>query len=298
MDQAISKIIETWGIYGLILLFLGFIIYENFFKKNNTVKEAKNGGLYTKDDMIYESLKDIKDSLETNVSIINSNINILKEDVYTKIDNLDESVDEKLAYMESRINNIPIDEVKKIIESDKNRKEDDEAHKKAWDDLIRLGDKIHDTLVDYTKSINCQHIFIGSFHNGSKSLTGVPYLKLDIIREVYHPTDINELDHDFAPVYKDCDLTLLGKLPKMLVQNKLLYFKVTDYDSEMLKYDQIIARRMIGLGIKQIAVHVTTENNKPSGFVGCVRFDDNEMDMDNLKMCVKELEIIHNNTKL
>ena len=53
MDQAISKIIETWGIYGLILLFLGFIIYENFFKKNNTVKEAKNGGLYTKDDMIY-----------------------------------------------------------------------------------------------------------------------------------------------------------------------------------------------------------------------------------------------------
>ena len=201
--------------------------------------------------------------------------------------------------MESRINNIPIDEVKKLIEIDKNKRlQDDDSHKKAWDDLIRLGDKIHDTLVDYTKSINCQHIFVGSFHNGSKSLTGVPYLKLDIIREVYHPTDINELDHDFAPVYKDCDLTLLGKLPKMLVQNKLLYFKVTDYDSEMLKYDQIIARRMIGLGIKQIAVHVTTENNKPSGFVGCVRFDDNEMDMDNLKMCVKELEIIHNNTKL
>ena len=53
---------------------------------------------------------------------------------------------------------------------------------------------------------------------------------------------------------------------------------------------------MAGLGIKQIALHVTQENNKPSGFVGCVRYDDKEMDMDSLKLCVKELEIIHNNT--
>ena len=27
-----------------------------------------------------------------------------------------------------------------------------------------------------------------------------------------------------------------------------------------------------------------------------VRYDDKEMDMDSLKLCVKELEIIHNNT--
>lgn len=301
MDQVISELISTWGTFGLIIVVAGFIIYDKIIKKDNSPapKEAKNDGLYTKDDMIYESLKDIKDSLETNVLVINSNINNLKEDVYEKIDNLDESVDEKLAYMESRINNIPIDEVKKIIESDKHKKEEDnKAHKKAWDDLVRLGDKIHDTLVDYTKSINCQHLFVGSFHNGSKSLTGVPYLKLDIIREVYHPNDFHDLDHDFAPIYKDCDLTLLGKLPKMLVQNKLLYFNVNDYNSEMLKYDQIVARRMLGLGIKQIALHVTTEDNKPSGFVGCIRYDDNKMDIESLKMCVKELEIIHNNTKL
>ena len=301
MDQVISELISTWGTFGLIIVVAGFIIYDKIIKKDNSPapKEAKNDGLYTKDDMIYESLKDIKDSLETNVLVINSNINHLKEDVYEKIDNLDESVDEKLAYMESRINNIPIDEVKKIIELDKHKKkEDNDAHKKAWDDLVRLGDKIHDTLIEYTKSINCQHLFVGSFHNGSKSLTGVPYLKLHIIREVYHPNDFHDLDHDFAPLYKDCDLTLLGKLPKMLVQNKLLYFNVNDYNSEMLKYDQIVARRMLGLGIKQIALHVTMEDNKPSGFVGCIRYDDNKMDIENLKICVKELEIIHNNTKL
>lgn len=301
MDQVISELISTWGTFGLIIVVAGFIIYDKIIKKDNSPapKEAKNDGLYTKNDMIYESLKDIKDLLETNVLVINSNINTLKEDVYEKIDNLDESVDEKLTYMESRINNIPIDEVKKIIESDKHKKEEDnEAHKKAWYDLVRLGDKIHDTLVDYTKSINCQHLFVGSFHNGSRSLTGVPYLKLDIIREVYHPDDFHDLDHDFAPIYKDCDLTLLGKLPKMLVQNKLLYFNVNDYNSEMLKYDQIVARRMLGLGIKQIALHVTKEDNKPSGFVGCIRYDDNKMDIESLKMCVKELEIIHNNTKL
>jgi hypothetical protein len=64
----------------------------------------------------------------------------------------------------------------------------------------------------------------------------------------------------------------------------------------MSKYDGIIIRRMIGFGIKQIALHLTQEDGKPSGFVGCVRYDYKEMDLDALELCVKELEIIHNNT--
>ena len=110
-------------------------------------------------------------------------------------------------------------------------------------------------------------------------------------------TDNYEIDHAFAPVYKDCDLSLLGKLPNMLVQNKQLYFVIDENnESEMSKYDGIIIRRMIGFGIKQIALHLTQENGKPSGFVGCVRYDYKEMDLDALELCVKELEIIHNNT--
>ena len=59
MDQVISELISAWGTFGLIIVVVGFIIYDKIIKKDNSpAKEAKNDGLYTKDDMIYESLKD------------------------------------------------------------------------------------------------------------------------------------------------------------------------------------------------------------------------------------------------
>lgn len=296
MEQAISEIIRNWGTFGLIVVLLGFIIYDKFIKKQST---STNSGKYDKDDLIYESLKDIKDSLETNVENINNNVDSIKTSLETKIFNLETNFNTQISEINTKVNSIPLENVKQIVEEYRIQEQEEyiNGHSKALLDAARLGEHIQETLLNYTKEINCQHIFIGSFHNGSNSLTGIPYIKFNIIIEVYNPDDIHKDDHDFAPVYKDCDLTSLGKLPRALIQQKLVYYEFDEKNnSDMFNYDQIIPRRMIGLGIKQLALHVTQENNKPSGFVGCVRYDNEKMDLAALKLCVKDLEQIHNST--
>lgn len=306
MDSVVAELIHSWGTFGLIVVFFGFIIWEKVKQGITEKKQAKeNEGKYNKEDMIYESLKDIKTSLDNNVVNINDKIDILEENVAKNFSYLESTFDDKIQYIVSdladvnkRIDNIPVENIKYVIEAhEKIEQRNKDADEKAFEDVLRLGDNIFDTLSKYTEEINCNHIFIGSFHNGSNSITGIPYIKFNLIREVFHPTDNYEIDHAFAPVYKDCDLSLLGKLPNMLVQNKQLHFVINENnESEMSKYDGVIIRRMIGFGIKQIALHLTQENGKPSGFVGCVRYDYKEMDLDALELCVKELELIHNNT--
>ena len=307
MDNVIAELIRSWGTFGLIIVFFGFMIWDKV--KSAKEQKGESEGKYKKDDMIYESLKDIKTSLTENIETINIVLEKNVEAIDEKINTLESNVDKKFSYLETTFNDkivnleqqireIPVNQIQNVIKAQQEIERSlKDADEKAFDDVLRLGDDIFDTLSKYTEEINCNHIFIGSFHNGSNSLMGIPYIKFNIIREVFHPTDNYEIDHAFAPVYKDCDLSLLGKLPNMLVQNKQLYFVIDENnESEMSKYDGIIIRRMIGFGIKQIALHVTQENGKPSGFVGCVRYDYKEMDLDALELCVKELELIHNNT--
>lgn len=302
-DQIISDVIHEAGHVGLgyigvgvlitlVLIGVGVFVWVKYIKKDNKLanNDSNDNSLF-----IVEFLKELKTDLQKNTKTLNSNISLLKKHV----DNLEHEMNVKFEEMDNKMHSIPVKAINKIIE-DRNRIEQENKlkHKKAFDDALRLGDEIYDILMKYTREINCHHIFVGSFHNGSESLEGIPYIKMDIIREVYHPTDVYELDHAFAPVYKDCELSLLGKLPRMLIQNKLLYFNVDEKgNSEMFKYDSLVIRRMIGMDIKQIALHVTQENGIASGFVGCVRYDNDDMDLDQLELCVKELEIIHNNAR-
>ena len=67
--------------------------------------------------------------------------------------------------------------------------------------------------------------------------------------------------------------------------------------SELSEIDDVIYRRMIGRDIKQLAVHVIRdEKGKPTGFVGCTRYDYESIDLSELKTCAKELEIIYKNS--
>ena len=69
-----------------------------------------------------------------------------------------------------------------------------------------------------------------------------------------------------------------------------------DGTSELSEIDDIIYRRMIGRDIKQLILHITRDGNgKPSGFVGGVRYDYNDINTDSMKDCAKELEIIYRN---
>lgn len=286
MDTIGLELYREWGLFGLVIIVCAFIVYDKFFKSKP--KEEPNNQL---NNIIVDSFNNIKENINDKMDGIDKRIDRMDE----RMDKMENRFEDKFNELEIRVKDVPNQNAKLI--SQRNQELEDfnnNLHTKAIEDIMRLGPKIYDLLNEFCVKINCTHLFIGSFHNGSTDLMGFPYIKMNIIREAYHPYEIVKDDHPFAPVYKDCDLSLLGKLPSLLVQKKMLHFKVDDLKSEIFNYDSLIGRRMIGMGIKQIALYGLFEDDKISGFIGCVRYDDAEMHVDELNVCVKELELVHN----
>ena len=149
----------------------------------------------------------------------------------------------------------------------------------------------------YKVKMNAHHVFLGSFHNGTTSLSGIPYCKFDIIAENYSP-DVVERDIEYAFIYKDADILRHNKLPITLLNESMVHYVINeDGTSKLSEADDIIYRRMVGRDIKQLAIHITRDGEgKPSGFVGCTRYDYEKIDTAELALCAKELEIIYRNS--
>lgn len=295
MEQVVSELIAQWGMFGLIVVLVGFIIYDYIKKNANSKKtdcnnqQASNGITgCLKGDLVLDRLNDIKDSINIKIDGLSANIDAIN----TKVDCLEDKFDTRIRSLEKEVTKLPSMNMKKIEESINNKKQ---AHSKQMDDVLKLGPKLYDILDDYIPKINCTHIFIGSFHNGMESITGIPYYKFDLVVERFNPNEHEEQDHEFAPVYKDADLLRYGKLPLALVQNKMLHFDIDENNqSKLFKLDDIIARRMIGMGIKQIALQLLCDSeNRPSGFLGCVKYNHDKIDIQELQRCAHELENIY-----
>ena len=321
MDEWVSIIIKDYGTFGIMVVagviwlcnkYVKPILFSDNKKektpsntnnvnstntndnssKNNTVinlsNPKENNGVYSKEDLIYDVVRDLQVTVKDN----NNRLNSLND----RFNDLQDDFDTKVTYLETRVNQIPVENiVKAFTEADRIKSENEQ---KLFLDTLCLGNRADELLEEYTKKINCTHIFIASFHNGASSLTGNPYFKFDIIKEAYHPIDIQENDHPFEPVYRDCQLSLLGKLPAVLVEKKLLHFTLDENDkSELENYDNIIINRMRGMGIKQLALSVAYDNGIVSGFVGCVKYDYETMNITKLVECTHKLELIYKRNK-
>ena len=87
---------------------------------------------------------------------------------------------------------------------------------------ISIAPKIHKVMGKYIDRIGCDHIFLGWFHNGTSSISGVPFYKFDLVAEKFNPTT-NPKDYEFGHMYKDVDILRHNKLPIELIQNKKIY---------------------------------------------------------------------------
>jgi hypothetical protein len=174
------------------------------------------------------------------------------------------------------------------------------SHTKQFLDRLKLGPQLHRTLNTFRTRINADHIFIGSFHNGNESITGIPYYKFDIIAEKFRPDKV-ERDIEFAFMYKDADLLRHDLLPSEVVQSGIVHYIIEeDGSSNLADVDDIIYRRMVGRDIKQLAIALLRDpSGTPSGFVGCVRYDYEDIDLQELRDCGIELENVYSiNEKL
>lgn len=269
--ESIVNIITELGSFGLLLALAGFIIY-NYVKNQQQVKSVVQSGSETSDITIIKTL------LEDNTKDIKNSIDSQSK----RMDNIERTFGVQINAVNSRLDEIE-------ASNDKTAQ-----HTKQFKDRLKLGPQLHKTLNAFRNRINADHIFIGSFHNGNESLTGIPYYKFDIIAERFRPDKVDN-DIEFAFMYKDADLLRHDLLPTEVVQRGTVKYIIDEEgNSELQDIDDIIYRRMIGRGIKQLAVSLLRDPaGTPSGFVGCVRYDYEDMDIEELRACGDELETVY-----
>ena len=265
--ESIASLVTEVGSFGVLLALAAFIIYNHF--KTDTKKD--------------NTLNELKATLESNTAEIKGSIKGLDN----RISNLERNVTNDMSLINKRMDDIECDN-NKVLTAEKH------PHTKQFADRLKLGPQLHKSLNNFRSRINADHIFIGSFHNGNQSLTGIPYYKFDIIAERFRPDKVTR-DLEFAFMYKDADLLRHDLLPQEVVQNTTVHYIIEkDGSSTLSEIDDIIYRRMVGRDIKQLAISLLRDpDGTPSGFVGCVRYDYEKIDLSELRECGMELEQIY-----
>lgn len=284
--------ISQWGPLGILILFAIYIIYNHIKgiidSKSNDNKEYKNISHDT--DIILTQVNSLKNELSLSMELINNKFQSLKENFNHK----HEILNKRLVNLEDQVKNQPSQVISNLEEY--NIKVRDE-HNKALLKQVEIGPKLHRIMSRYLNIIGCDHILLGAFHNGTTALNGIPYCKFDIISEKF---DINKslYDVEFAPMYKNIDITLHNKLPGILFQNDYVLFKIgnDNEDCDDLKdIDEMLYRRLIGRGISQLALHILRDvNGLPIGFIGCIKYESEEMVDREIPACAKEIEGVYN----
>ena len=281
MESIVSEIITQWGTLGVIILFAIWIIYSGIKDGFKSGKKSDNQKSPQIDSgtLLMNKISDQIDRLEDKVDRLDINSN---------------NINNRLIVVETKIANQPqvfAQHVSKI------QMDNAAAHNKMIEDQMKLGPELHKILGEYKDKMKAHHIFLGSFHNGTTSLSGIPYCKFDLIAEKFSPDDV-ERDIEYAFIYKDTDILRHNKLPITLLNENMVHYVIDENkNSELSEVDDVIYRRMVGRDIKQLAIHITRdEKGKPSGFVGCTRYDYDNIDLSELKTCAKELELIYKNS--
>ena len=279
MDSIISQVIAEWGMYGLILLGFGYIIWDNW--KTNKTKKNDNNQIIT-----------AVNSMGGKIDNLHDKINLVDE----KVEEFKAQVDTKIEMVEEKIDQVPTNQIQQLDDRDDKKQK---AHLKQLDDLMKLGPKLHRIIQTANNNIGSDHIFVGSFHNGNSSLSGIPYYKFDIIAERFSPVKVLQ-DCEFAHMYKDSDILRYDMLPSLLVQQGMIHFDIPEEgDISMSNFDDIIWRRMRGRSIRQIALRLTRDSKgSPSGFVGVVKYDHNKLNLEHLETCGRDLEEIYKEAEL
>jgi hypothetical protein len=279
MDSIISQFISEWGTLGVVLFAIGWMAWDNW-KSNKARNSQKNETLTA-----VNNLGTKIDNLDDKIKLVNH-----------KVDEFKNQVDDKIEILEAKVDAAPDNH---ILKNEMIKKAQTQVHLKQMDDLMKLGPKLHRIIQNANQMIGSDHIFVGSFHNGNSSLSGIPYYKFDIIAERFSPNKVSR-DCEFAHMYKDADILRFDTLPSLLEQKGLVHFEVpAEGELEMAKFDDIIWRRMRGRGIKQIALRLTRDSKgSPSGFVGIVKYDEVKMDLKALENCAVELEEIYHEAEI
>ena len=289
MEQLFSSIFAQWGVAGIVVAAALYIIVDNF--KNKKTSKCSDQKL----DDIKQGLDNVKSeipTLKTKMEYFENSLKYINTDLNKKIENFNNIILEQIDNIKDDINNNPHSIIQELDTRAYNLSM---LHNDQMVNQIKIAPQIHEIMSDYIDRVGCDHMFLGLFHNGTSSISGVPFYKFDIVAERFNPTGCPQ-DYEFGHMYKDVDILRHNKLPIELIQNKHAYYRINDDNSsELSNVDDILYRRMIGGGIKQIALTIIQKENQiPIGFVGCVQFDQENINFKELERCASEINQIYN----
>ena len=272
MEGIVIELLSQFGILGLLLAGVAWIIVDSIkTKKKNLVSSKK----------LDESITKLEGHVDKKIDDVNIRIDLVNTKVDTQYDLLNKRIDAGPDVFMGKM------EAKK--------EKDDKEHFDKILEQFSQAPKLHRILKLYRERIGCDHIFMGTFHNGSTSISGIPYCKFDIIAEKFKPGKNNVDLREYTVIYKNSDILVHDNLPLVISQEDYIYFKINeDGSSELEEVDDILYRRCVKYGIKQFAANLLRdENMNPVGFVGCVDFDYDNLNFQELNNCAKELEEIY-----
>lgn len=294
MNELLVEAMTQWGMTGVALIAAGYIIW-NTHKSEKEAKERYEEKLLelTKKGSTKDSINGIKKDLEALTNKVNE---IVEQPVSVDVSALEAKIDtmscgqnecaEKLVVMNSKINE---------IEQRVNGSVENEMRKEAerLTTVVKMAPTIHSIIQTGMKDMDADHIFVALLHNGTQTFTGIPFMRMDVIAEKF---DILKYPHDveWAPRYKDEDLTMHNKLPAAIIQNPYVDITVEENGvNPMEQLDMIVYKNMLETGAQRIMFQAIRDSRGiATGFLCAYSFNRN-MDLEEFRRTADTLERIY-----
>ena len=260
MENIIQTLLQNYGIYGILVILvavLGYLIWGD--RKNNWGCKI--------------------DKLDGKMDNLDSKIDIVKDKLNVRID----GVEEKIGSIQGDIQTSNENEKKQVGIKTINIME------------TGFGGQLSKILKQYCSKIGCDHIYMGSFHNGTADIRGIHYCKFDILLDEFRdPLHLNNNDIDFQPLYKDENIVAYGDLPYKITHIDSVVIPVEDDDNTLLNLSDTLYRRCKSRDITYIGFSIVHDDNgMPVGFIGCVSYTDEKPSKTKLLLCVHEIEELY-----
>ena len=276
MDQALVTALTQWGMAGVAIIAAAYVIW------NNHKEEQKNKKRYE------EKLEELnkKNSTRESMSDLKTDIS----SIIGKIDTLSCSQDEcrtKLVDMGNRIT--VVEEKIEKRNSSHSQKEAERLMK-----LTKLAPTIHSVIQSNMEDMNADHVFVALLHNGTQSLTGIPFMKMDVIVEKFNPLE-NPNDIEYSTQYTNEEIMRHDKLPAVILHQDFLDIRVNeDGYSQMDALDAISAREMRKIGTKRIMFECIRDvDTCVMGFVCAYSYNTDDIHVETFRDMVKMLERLY-----
>lgn len=159
-----------------------------------------------------------------------------------------------------------------------------EIHKKRYQERIKVAPQINNILASYLERVNADHLFIGEYHNGEENIaTGIPFCKFSMTAEYFKPGSAA-----FIGKYVNENVTKYNILP-FLLNNHMVKYSIEELET----IDYYLYLQLYSLGVKSITLcSMADSEGFPMGFIGCVLYENRDVNTFELISCKDEVKNI------